>query len=123
MSRLVVISDPDTAMGFQLAGVEVMCAEDLQTARAHLLRLIEDPEVGLIGVSSHFLDGLDDAARRRIEAEYKPVVVALPRGGAVAGLASRRERLAALIRRAIGFHITFQGGEEGARVPGGTREG
>ena len=114
MSRLVVIADPDRALGFQLAGVDVVRAEDVEAARTHLLQLIDDRDVGLIAISSIFLDKLDDATRRRIDADYRPVVIGLPQGSRITGGLSRRERIAALIRRAIGFHITFAGetGEE-----------
>ncbi len=113
MARLVVIADMDTALGFQLAGVEVLRAEDAGSARSKLLQLLSDENVGLIAISSAFLDALDDATRRLVETGYKPVVIGFPKGGPVSAVAGRRERLAALIRRAIGFHITFPGGSEG----------
>ncbi len=112
MSRLVVIADQEAALGFQLTGVEVLRADDLETAQAQLLDLMADSTVGLIAVSSGLIEKLDDATRRRLESSYKPVVVSLPTGGPVMGFASRREYLAALIRRAIGFQITFPGEEQ-----------
>jgi len=117
MSRLVVIADTETALGFQLAGVEVIRAEDLESARTQLVELMGDANVGLIAVSAVLLDKLDEATRRRIETSYKPVVVSLPTGGPTLGFPSRREYLAALIRRAIGFHITFPGEGETTRAP------
>ncbi len=118
MSRLVVIADPEAALGFQLAGVEVIHADDFDSGRAHLLELLEDVNVGLVAVSAPLFEQLDEATRRRVETSYKPVVVSLPAGGAVMGFATRREYLAALIRRAIGFHITFEGQAEGAETEG-----
>jgi V/A-type H+-transporting ATPase subunit F len=112
MSRLVVIADPETALGFQLAGVEVLRADDLESARTRLFDLIGDANVGLVAVSAALLEQLDESTRRRIEASYKPVVVSLPTGGPSTGFPSRREYLAALIRRAIGLHITFPGEDE-----------
>lgn len=106
---MVVIADPETALGFQLAGVEVIRADDIESAHTRLLELLADANVGLIAVSAALLDKLDEMTRRRIEAGYKPVVVSLPTGGPSMGFPSRREYLAALIRRAIGFHITFPG--------------
>jgi V/A-type H+/Na+-transporting ATPase subunit F len=114
MSRLIVLADTETALGFQLAGVEVVRADDVESAREQLLRLIGDASVGLIVVSAAFIEQLDNATRQRIEMSYKPVVVPLPSGGPVMGFATRREYLAALIRRVIGFHITF---EEKAKTP------
>ncbi len=116
MSRLVVIADPETALGFELAGVEVIRADDLESGRARLMELLNETNVGLVAVSAALLDKLDEATRRRVEASYKPVVVSLPTGGAALGLGRRREYLAAMIRRAIGFHITFPGQEEGGET-------
>ena len=112
MSRLIVIADQEAALGFELTGVEVIRADDLESAEAQLLELTADANVGLIAVSSGLIEKLDDATRRRIESSYKPVVVSLPTGGPVMGFATRREYLAALIRRAIGFQITFPGEEQ-----------
>ena len=39
MARLVVLATGETALGFQLAGVEVICADDFEGARARLLEL------------------------------------------------------------------------------------
>ena len=108
MSRLVVLADAETALGFQLAGVEVARAADLESAREQLLRLLDDPDVGLIAIGAAFHEQLDAAMRLRIETSTMPVVVALPSGGPVMGFTTRREYLAALIRRAIGYHITFE---------------
>ena len=107
MSRLVVIADPETASGFQLAGVEVVRADDLETATSQLLQLLSDATVGLVAISASLMARLDDGLRRRIENSYRPVVVTLPAGGPTMGFTTRREYLTALMQRAIGFHITF----------------
>lgn len=112
MSRLIVIADQETALGFELTGVEVIRADDLESAETQLMELSADSSVGLIAVSTGLIEKLDDDTRRRIESSYKPVVVSLPTGGPVMGFASRREYLASLIRRAIGFQITFPGEEQ-----------
>jgi V/A-type H+-transporting ATPase subunit F len=113
MARIVVIADPETALGFQLAGAEVECADDFESARDRLLELLSDASIGLIAAGAGLLDQLDDATRRRVEASSRPVVMPLPRGRAAPGLPSRHAYLAAMLRRAIGFHVTFPG-EEGA---------
>jgi V/A-type H+-transporting ATPase subunit F len=101
------MADPETALGFQLAGVEVMRADDLEMAAAQLTQLLDDTTVGLVAVSAALLRRLDDSLRRRIESSSRPVFVTLPAGGPTMGFATRREYLTALIQRAIGFHLTF----------------
>ncbi len=99
--------DGDTRLGFELAGVDVVRTEDQNTARTQLLELLADPTVGLIAVSQGILDQLDDATRRRVDAQTKPVVVGLPTGGPVTGFTDRRAYLSSLLRRAVGFELEF----------------
>ncbi|MFN8485302.1 MAG: V-type ATP synthase subunit F [Anaerolineae bacterium] len=111
MARLVVLTDTESALGFALAGVEVFAVDDDETARARLVELLADPGVGLIAVGEGVMRRLDTALRRRLDTSQRPVVVSLPTGGPTTGFATRREYLAALVRRAVGFHITFPGEE------------
>lgn len=111
MSRLVVISDQESALGFQLAGVETAVADDGESAQAILTRHLSDESIGLIAINTALFERISAAARQRAEKSYHPVVVVLPAGGAVIGLRSRRDYLTEQIRRAIGFHITFAGDE------------
>lgn len=109
MSRLVVIADPETALGFELAGVQVIRADDAERAGAQLDELMRDKSVGVIALSAALMNRLDDTLRRRAELSYEPIVVTLPTGGPVEGFSTRREYIAELIRHAIGFQITFPG--------------
>jgi V/A-type H+/Na+-transporting ATPase subunit F len=112
MSRLIVMPDGDTAVGFELTGVDVIRTSDAGTARDRLHELLNDPNVGMIAVSQSILDQFDDATRRRIDTQIKPVVVGLPTGGPASAAADRRAYLSALLRRAVGFDLEF-GGERG----------
>jgi vacuolar-type H+-ATPase subunit F/Vma7 len=112
MAKLSVITDPTLAPGFRLAGVEVFAVRSAAEARQILLRLLDEGEAGVIAMSDEYLAGLDAALRQRIEAGYKPVVVAIPGGGEAAAEESRRRHIAELIRRAIGIRIAFRPEEE-----------
>jgi V/A-type H+/Na+-transporting ATPase subunit F len=109
MSRLIVLTDGETAPGYGLAGVEVVRADEAAEARARLAELMADPTVGLVAVDEGLLARLDAAERRRLEALTTPVVVGLPPGTAARGGPDRRAALAALLRRAIGFDLSFPG--------------
>jgi V/A-type H+/Na+-transporting ATPase subunit F len=106
MSRLIVMTDSETALGFRLAGADVITVEDAATARVRLLELLGDPMIGLIAVRAGMIERLDDGLRRRIAASTRPIVVSLPAGDQSAA-DSRRGQLAALLRSAIGFDIMF----------------
>jgi vacuolar-type H+-ATPase subunit F/Vma7 len=102
-----MVTPPELAVGFRLAGTDVVAVATPAEAEAALDRLTEDPEVGVIGVTTALLEGLDPAARIRFEDMVTPVVVAVPAGAGGPGDSEHRARLASLLQRAIGFRISF----------------
>lgn len=110
MAKMAVITDPALASGFRLAGVEVHAVGSAEEARRLLLTLMDEAESGVIAINADYLSALDDMTRRRLEESYRPVVVALPTGVALAPMERRSSRIAELIRRAIGIRITFREG-------------
>jgi len=112
MAKLAVITEPALAPGFRLAGVEVHTAYSAAEAEQLLRVLIDEGEAGVIAVHAPYLATLDERTRRRLEARATPVVVGLPTGLAVTAEEPRSRHLAELIRRAIGFRITFRGEAE-----------
>jgi vacuolar-type H+-ATPase subunit F/Vma7 len=115
MFRLVVLADKEIVPGFRLAGVEVVPIEDYETAGHKLSELMSDETVGLIAASCALVESLEPTTRRRVEMSYKPVVVSLPALASepMTTYRSRRDYVAAMIRRAIGFHITLAGKSTG----------
>ncbi len=111
MSRLLVVTRPTLVCGFHLAGVEAFLAEDAEEAEDIVARWLDSGESGLIAIDDGLIAGFDPAFRRRLEAAEHMPHLAIPGGEPLAPGASRRRRIAELIRRAVGFHITFQGEE------------
>lgn len=107
MSRLMVITTPDLAPGFQLAGVETFAVENAEKAEGILRELLTGAEASLIVVRQDLLQAMPPRLQRQLEASYRPLVMAIPGGGPTAPAEERRHYIAELIRRAIGFHITF----------------
>lgn len=107
MGRLMVVTTPDLAPGFQLAGVETFAVEDAGQAGTILRQLLSEDEASLIVLRQGLLDTLDSGLQRQIRRSYRPVVITIP-GGISAPFSHRRQRyISELIRRAIGFRITF----------------
>lgn len=114
MGRLIVITTPDLAPGFRLAGATTLLAESPETVAGLLTRLVDvEREDGVIGVHEPFLAGIDGHLRRRLDDLVAPVVVAIPAGDQDRS-GWRRGRLADMLQRAVGREITFR--------PGGNRE-
>lgn len=109
MGRLLVITQPALAPGFQLAGVETFAVNDSASAQRLIAGWLDQGEVGLLAIDEDLFDGFNASFRRRLEANDRLPAVALPNGLPVSDEASRRSHIADLIRRAIGFHITFRG--------------
>ena len=108
MGHLIVITTSDLAPGYELAGVETISVKNSQEAEASLRKLLKEEEASLIVVRQDLLENLDPRLRHQIEASYRPVVMAIPSSSSTVGSGEGRRRyIAELIRRAIGFHITF----------------
>ncbi len=106
MSRLLILTTRDLAVGYRLAGaatVEVASAGQAATALEDLLA----GEDGVIAVHAPYYDALPTPLRRRLDSLRIPLVVPLPAGTATEAVGDRRQRLLELLRQAIGYEITF----------------
>lgn len=104
--RVTVVVPPELAAGFRLAGVVVEEAADAADAEGILSAMIGG-ERGIAGVYAPFHAELDAAMQERCERSTDPIVVPLPAGLERADAAAHRARIAAMLERAVGFHITF----------------
>jgi len=108
--KLVVLTDPDNADGFGLAGVDVVTAEDPEQARCLLNQLIDDDTSGILAVNEAFMAEIDERTQQKISTTYRPIVISLPIHEKLESEQDHRAYLARLIRRAIGFDITLRRG-------------
>jgi vacuolar-type H+-ATPase subunit F/Vma7 len=112
MARLTMVAPTELAVGFRLAGTDVVAVDTPEDTEAALERLRNDAEVGVIGVYAPFFDRLEPAIRRTYEDSVAPVVIAVPLGGTGTEAWDHRARLASLLQRAIGYRISFGESEE-----------
>ena len=112
MSQLFIITRPALVTGFQLAGVNAYGAEDVESAQELIGKWLNAGEVGLLAIDDGLLAHMDAAFLRHLDSYENLPYLAIPGGRDLGPEASRRHRIAALIRQAIGFHITFKGKEE-----------
>jgi len=108
--KLIVLTDPDTADGFGLAGVDVVVADSPEEARRRLNSLIDDDESGIVAVNEAFMVDIDERTQQKINQSYRPIVISLPIRERLATEEDHRAYLSRLIRRAIGFDITLRRG-------------
>jgi vacuolar-type H+-ATPase subunit F/Vma7 len=108
MSSLRVLIRPDLAPGFALAGVETFSVEGNERAERLLSTWLDDGEAGLIALDERLLPGLNPGLLRKLENSDHLFHIAIPAGSYSGAAEARQQRIAALIRQAIGFHITFR---------------
>lgn len=101
---LRVVTRPGDGLGFRLAGVAVEEVPGGEEA-ARFRRLLGDATLGVLAVENEVLRAVPEAILRRAAARGLPVLLpfALPRRFGEAGRG--QAYVAALIRRAIGYHI------------------
>lgn len=112
MSQLFVVTRPVLVPGFQLAGVDAHGVEDVESAQALIEKWLVAGEVGLLAIDDGLLTQMDRTFLKRLAASEHLPYLAIPGGQPLGPETSQRHRIAALIRRAIGVHITFKGEEE-----------
>jgi vacuolar-type H+-ATPase subunit F/Vma7 len=112
MSQLFIITRPGLVPGFQLAGVDAHGAEDVEAAQELIEKWMIAGEVGLLAIDDGLLAHMDATFLRHLASSENLLYLAIPGGGTLGPEASQRRHITTLIRRAIGFHITFKGEEE-----------
>ncbi len=108
MSRLVVLTTPEFAPGYRLAGAATIAVTSPEDARDELLELVDARgEKGVIAVHEPYHAGLDRKLRGRFDETSEPLVVPLPSGGGAESAGERRGRLLQMLWQAVGYEITF----------------
>jgi len=115
LSRLLVLTRSNLLPGFQLAGVDAYGVGDVETAQELIETWLKVGEVGLLAIDEGWLEIIASSLVKRLEDSEKLLYLAIPGGGPLGSEVSRSHRITEMIRRAIGFHITFKGEEPGER--------
>jgi vacuolar-type H+-ATPase subunit F/Vma7 len=108
MSRLLIVTRPALVAGFQLGGVEAYGPEDIESAEELILGWLKAGESGLLIIDDGILSKMDPAFLKRLDSSEQLPYLAIPGGQPLGPESSRRHRIAEMIRRAIGIHITFK---------------
>jgi V/A-type H+-transporting ATPase subunit F len=105
MYKFVVVTDPDTAPGFRLAGVDVLEASNLEEARKLIPPLVYRDDTGIVAVSEDFMAALDEKMLEKIEKTYRPIIIPIP--ARIKGI-ERTSYIERLLQRAIGYNIVIR---------------
>jgi V/A-type H+-transporting ATPase subunit F len=105
--RLMVVTRPGAGLGFRLAGVPVQEVAEAGVAE-RIAALLEQPDLGVLAVEDDLLRHVPEGVLTRASRGGVPVLLPftlLSRWGEGGG---GEAYVAALIRRAIGYHIKIQ---------------
>lgn len=103
--RVAVVTDPETATGFRLAGADVFEAEQPRGLVVVLRELVRG-EYGLVAVNEALLEGVEEDVARLLRGRDLPVIVPFP--AARAQLESGEEYIARLVKEHIGFYVKLR---------------
>lgn len=107
MPRLLVMTDPDTALGFRLAGVEVSEVTAKEAAE-RLLTLLRTREAGIVLYNEEYREALPEKSRIELDESGSPIFFAIAVSQAQPAGESRERYLARLLRRAIGYQLKIK---------------
>ncbi len=105
MYRVAVVTDPETATGFRLAGVEVREADSANAALVHLKTLLTG-DYGLIAVNEDLLKGTEEELARAMRERDMPIIVPFP--APKAHIESGEDYIARLVKEHIGFYVKLR---------------
>ncbi len=105
MFRLSIITDPESATGFRLAGVEVREADTSAEALQHLRQLVT-LDYGLVAVNEDLLQGTADERSRLLRGRDLPIIVPFP--APKAEIESGETYVARLVKEHIGFYVKLR---------------
>jgi len=105
MYKCMVVTDPETAAGFRMAGVEVIELANPDDAEKLVTKLLHRDDTGVIAMNEDFIERLDHRIMERIERSYRPIIIPIPSGKKQVEKESYIDRL---LRRAIGYNIVVR---------------
>ncbi len=105
-SKMLVVTSPDLAPGFRLAGVEVAEAATPQEAEKLVEKVILGSDIGMVAVNEDFQRHFSTHLLRLIKEVELPLIIPFPgKESNVWSVQDRLDYVAYLIRSAIGYHI------------------
>ena len=107
MSRIGVIGDRESIVGFRAVGLEVFPADDSQEARKPVRKLAED-DYAIIYITEELASQIESEIDRYKD-ERLPAIIVIPSKDGASGSGMRNVKEA--VKRAVGADILFGGNE------------
>ena len=108
MSRIAIITDPNTGLGFRLAGVDVYSVSLYKEAEEHIVRLLKNQEYGLIAYSEEYTEHFPESMRIKMEESTLPVFIAIPSIKSWKEVEREEEYIGKILQKALGFYVKIK---------------
>jgi V/A-type H+-transporting ATPase subunit F len=105
MYKFMVVTDPETAPGFRLGGVDVLEVTSIEQAKAVIPSLLYKDDTGIVAINEEFMAALDEKLLEKIEKTYRPIIIPIP--SKICGV-ERAGYMERLLQRAIGYNIVLR---------------
>ncbi|MGQ9691871.1 MAG: V-type ATP synthase subunit F [Thermaceae bacterium] len=103
--RLAVVADPETALGFRLAGFLAYEARGPEEVRRRLEELVQAGDIALVAVDQSLLPDPEKAVERLLKGKDLPVLLSIPALKEAFGKVDVEGFMRDLVRKTIGFDI------------------
>ncbi|MBI5046209.1 V-type ATP synthase subunit F [Candidatus Micrarchaeota archaeon] len=101
-SKILVLADSPSVMGFRLAGLQDTLTVDAQSFQTELEKSLTNPAYGIIIVNEEMLSKISWRLKKKLDSIAYPVIVPLPDR---TGKSTEGDELRNLIKRALGFDL------------------
>ncbi len=76
-SSILIITHPNLAIGYRLAGAEVFETDDGSTASSHLQNAVKDESIGIIGIDEELYNSINPRFLEAIKKRGKPLILSM----------------------------------------------
>ena len=108
MAWIAALTNPETALGFRLAGIETFSAGDPREAEGLLKELLERKAPGVVVISEAFLPFFSERIQKKVEESLQPVFLVIPHIQSWREGEKKEEYLSRLLRNLIGYQIKIK---------------
>jgi len=108
MARVAIITDPDTALGFRLAGVDAYSVLSHQEAEDYIKRFLRNREYEIVAYSDEYSGNLPESLHRKIEESILPIFISIPSVKSWREAGKEEEYIERVLQRALGFYVKIR---------------
>ncbi len=109
---ILIVTYPELSLGYRLAGVETLPANDPKIAASLIYQAAENRQIGLIGVDETFFAVLDPQFLTGLRKRGKPVILPIPSIHEPSKISEIQEYVRSIVERAAGFYLKIELEEE-----------